>query len=138
VTEPRRQRVAAYAEIRDEKGRVLLVKSTDEIGGQWFLPGGGIGFGESPLDALHREVFEETGLAIRDAELRTIVSDVVEWRREQVHSIRLIYRAHAIGPAQVLRHEVDGSTVLAEWVHPDDLADRRLAQYAATYLRSFS
>jgi 8-oxo-dGTP diphosphatase len=126
--------VAAYAEIRDPANRVLLVKSTDEIGGKWFLPGGGIGFGESPLDALHREVFEETGLRIRNAELRTVISDVVDWRGERVHSIRLIYQAEAIGPGQDLRHEVDGSTVLAEWVDRDDLDSRPLARYAATYL----
>ncbi len=58
-----RMRPGAYA-ILPRDGRFLVTRQMDpqpEI----QLPGGGIDPGESPLPALHREVFEETGWSIR-------------------------------------------------------------------------
>ncbi len=42
----------------------LLLTHQSEPEPEFQLPGGGIDPGESPLRALHREVFEETGWAI--------------------------------------------------------------------------
>ncbi|RKT21150.1 ADP-ribose pyrophosphatase YjhB (NUDIX family) [Paraburkholderia sp. RAU2J] len=51
------------AVIHDHEGRLLLQeKSSDEA---WSLPAGGIELGESPQEAIAREVMEETGYAIR-------------------------------------------------------------------------
>jgi 8-oxo-dGTP diphosphatase len=55
-----RTRGAAAALLLDEHGRVLLVKPTYKDG--WFLPGGVIEEGESPLAACRRECEEELGL----------------------------------------------------------------------------
>jgi 8-oxo-dGTP diphosphatase len=47
------------------KGAVLLVRRAVDPGkGLWSLPGGYMDAGEMPTEALHREVAEETGLAI--------------------------------------------------------------------------
>jgi len=55
-------RAGAYA-ILPRQGQLLLTcQSSPEPDIQ--LPGGGIDRGESPLNALHREVFEETGWRI--------------------------------------------------------------------------
>ncbi|MDN8759557.1 NUDIX hydrolase, partial [Staphylococcus aureus] len=51
-----------YALIQDEAGNILLVHNTD--GGGWSLPGGKVEYGETLVEALKREVREETGLAI--------------------------------------------------------------------------
>ena len=42
-------------------GNGLLLTHQDEPEPEFQLPGGGIDPGESPISALHREVFEETG-----------------------------------------------------------------------------
>jgi 8-oxo-dGTP pyrophosphatase MutT (NUDIX family) len=50
------------AVIRDDAGRLLLQEQADGEG--WSLPGGAIEPGESPTQALRREVLEETGLIV--------------------------------------------------------------------------
>lgn len=56
------QRSSVYAVIKSEEG-VLLVRdrTSDE---KWDLPGGGIEKGEDLINALEREVKEETGLKV--------------------------------------------------------------------------
>ncbi|RED18158.1 NUDIX domain-containing protein [Pontivivens insulae] len=59
---PYRDRRGAYALIHD--GPWLLLAETESARETILLPGGGIDPGESPLQALHREVMEETGWRI--------------------------------------------------------------------------
>lgn len=51
---------SAAAIIRDAGERILLVKSA----GVWSLPAGAIDLGETPQEAVIREVFEETNLRV--------------------------------------------------------------------------
>ncbi len=60
-----RLRPGAYALLLRE-GRVLLTHQR-EPDDEFQLPGGGIDPGETPLAALHREVYEETGWRIGPA-----------------------------------------------------------------------
>ncbi len=48
--------------IRDEMNRILLQKTSEEI---WSLPAGAIELGETPVQAIIREVWEETNLIVR-------------------------------------------------------------------------
>ena len=52
-----------------KNGEVLLIKRVkpDEI--YWVFPGGGVKEGESLETALHREIFEETGLLVNIGKL---------------------------------------------------------------------
>ncbi|WP_376789565.1 NUDIX hydrolase [Thermoflexus sp.] len=59
--------VYATALIVDEAGRILLQQRADFEA--WGLPGGAMEPGESLLQALHREVAEETGLIIQAGKL---------------------------------------------------------------------
>jgi 8-oxo-dGTP pyrophosphatase MutT (NUDIX family) len=61
-----RGRDAAFAVILSRSPRVLLVQKRD---GRWGLPGGGIRRGESPREAVLRELREETGFRARRAAL---------------------------------------------------------------------
>lgn len=56
--------VFAAAVIFDADGEVLLVKSTYQRSHPWGLPGGSLDYGESPEEAVLREVCEETGLTV--------------------------------------------------------------------------
>lgn len=58
-----RTRGAAAALLTDAQDRILLVKPTYRDG--WFLPGGVIELGESPLTACVRECREELGFVPR-------------------------------------------------------------------------
>ena len=53
----------------DDEGRVLLTRRRWEpYAGMWDLPGGFLGEDEHPLDALRRELSEETGLEVEPDE----------------------------------------------------------------------
>jgi ADP-ribose pyrophosphatase YjhB (NUDIX family) len=64
---------ATRAIVRDDEGRVLLIRRKDN--GQWGFPAGALELGESVLDACRREVREETGLHVLDATPMAIYSE---------------------------------------------------------------
>jgi 8-oxo-dGTP diphosphatase len=60
--------LGAFAALIDTEGRLLLeLRSDVEL---WEMPGGGVEPGESPWDAVRREVLEEIGL---EADVRRLV-----------------------------------------------------------------
>jgi ADP-ribose pyrophosphatase YjhB (NUDIX family) len=51
--------------VHDDDGRLLVVRRAREPGsGRWSVPGGRVEPGETDLDAVRREVLEETGLHV--------------------------------------------------------------------------
>ncbi len=56
-----RLRSSVYLE---KDGKVLLLFDPVYLGGCWILPGGGVEFGETIVEAAAREVLEETGLQV--------------------------------------------------------------------------
>ncbi len=117
-----RQRIAAYGVAR-KANELLLVRASTFTGvpGTWWLPGGGLVFGESPKQCLAREFLEETGLRVRVGHVLDVVSDVSVLVREPVrlHSIRLIYDVSAeAGP---LEAETESSTDAVRWVREQEL-----------------
>lgn len=53
---------SAAAIVRDDRGKILLVKSSNS--NVWGLPAGAIDLGETPAEAIVREVFEEANLRV--------------------------------------------------------------------------
>jgi 8-oxo-dGTP diphosphatase len=114
-----RARIGAYAWCEAE-GAVLLVRIADGFPdpGMWTLPGGGVEFGEDPVDAARREVEEETGIRVRIGDLVGIRSGVLEPdvtpSGHRIHSLQIVYRAEMVDGG--LRDELGNSTDHAEWV----------------------
>ncbi len=121
---PMRQRVAVYGVARGDD-EVLLVRASSDTGtpGTWWLPGGGLEFGESPEECLVREFREETGLGVRVRDVLVIVSDVADLAREQarLHSIRLIYEVDVEQGS--VRPETDGSSDAVRWVRFGEIGE---------------
>jgi 8-oxo-dGTP diphosphatase len=73
----RESHLGVYAMIEAGGKLALIMKGRGPYTGSWDLPGGRIEFGESPMDALVREVREETGLRVSSARLVDTLSVVV-------------------------------------------------------------
>ena len=56
--------------ILSQSGKILLQKRADK--GTWGLPGGAVELGESALEALVREFYEETGVEVRVEKLLNV------------------------------------------------------------------
>jgi len=65
----RRFTVTAGAFVFDERGRILLLEHEFRPDSRWGMPGGFIGKGEQPDEALRRELREEVSLEVTDVEL---------------------------------------------------------------------
>ncbi len=110
-------RLAAYA-ICVRHDQILLARwvSQDRSDRHWTLPGGKVEHGEGPLDAVVREVAEETGY---DVEVEALLGVDSRTPRASHHNVGIYYRVRIVGG--VLRHEADGSTDRAEWVEWNDV-----------------
>ncbi len=133
-----RQRLGVYGIARDVEGRILLVRAATylTVAGRWFLPGGGVEHGETPADALRREIREETGLAVGTVALLGALSDT--WPMPDgtlLHTVRLVYRLEQWSGS--LRDEARGSSDRAAWFSPSELESVRLVRYVRDALARF-
>ncbi len=123
-------RVAAYGLIL-RNNKILLCRLSaklPKLEGQWTLPGGGIEFGESPEQAVIREVQEETGLTVRTLQLADVDSHIVEADGRTFHAIRILYHAEYLGG--VLAYEIDGTTDMCDWFTLEDAKKLKLVELA--------
>jgi 8-oxo-dGTP diphosphatase len=71
-----------------KNGKVLLGKRINSHGsGTWAFPGGHLEFNESIDDCAKREVFEETGLSIKNLQRAAFTNDIFE--EEKKHYVTL-------------------------------------------------
>ena len=131
MSDKRTTRVAAYGLLkRDEK--MLLCRLSQKVGmnpGRWTLPGGGLDFGEDPVDAVVREFKEETGLVVKVDRLvavNSLCDSMPGW--SPMHSIRIIYSVHYLSGD--LQYETDGSTDLCAWHSLDQTQEIPLVELA--------
>ena len=89
------QHLGAYGLIIKDDNIVLIKKVGGPYDGKLDLPGGTIEFGETPEDALKRELKEEVGIEIIDYELFDGNSTTFEWthkgKKEHGHHLEFFY-----------------------------------------------
>ncbi len=110
--------------IHDGHGQVLMVR-THKWGDRWGIPGGKIERGESSIDALRREIREETCLTLRDIQF-ALVQDCInspEFIRPE-HFLLLNYVARATATAVTHNDEAEEF----RWLSPSDALALNLNQ----------
>jgi 8-oxo-dGTP pyrophosphatase MutT (NUDIX family) len=124
----------AYAVVRDQSGRVLLVRRADD--GNWELPGGRVETGETAGGAAIREIREEAGITVELTGIAGIYSDpshIVVYPDGAQQQIAVVFHAHSeITPGSSLKPDC-AETVDAEWFTP--AATRQLTMHDAVRTR---
>lgn len=127
MTTPKPIRQAVRALVVDDEWSTLLVRLEFPAWGGWVLPGGGIGDGEDPEAALHRELAEELGLV--DARFsgpvwrRTVLWDSASEFGGQSEQIYLLRRARFEPAPHLPWAELSAEGVRAiRWWSLDELA----------------
>ena len=129
---PRVQRPGAYAVLASD-GRILLTRlGYTKV---WTLPGGGIDHGESPVDAVRREVLEETGLPLGEPRLLDVDSvhftgHAPDGTLEDFHAIRVLYTGTVPLDVEPRVVEVGGSSDAAAWRPIAELDERERRRFA--------
>lgn len=138
----RHRHVGAYGLAIADDHVLLIKKGRGPYTGSWDLPGGGIEFGESPEDAVRRELTEETGLSAEGVELigvehKRLIHSLPSGEEEDLQHIGIIYRID-VDRSAPLRDGPDGIDSLgAHWLPLIGLAGEPLSPFAARFLGFF-
>lgn len=123
----RTQRLGAYAVVlQDEQILLTRISPLGYPAGTWTLPGGGVDHGESPHDAVRRELYEETGLEACSVTLADVHDiHVMALGRgdqyEDYHGVHLLYVVDVVPGTSPHVVEVGGTTDIARWVPLDEV-----------------
>ena len=115
--------------IYDDKGNVLVQDKVDETWGGLTFPGGHIEKGESFVDSVIREVYEETGLTIE----KPRICGTKDWEREDGSRYLVVFyktnRFH-----DDLKSSEEGEV---KWLSLEEMKRGNLADGMADMLRVF-
>ena len=114
------------------KERILVSPGYDKVKKQSFyrLLGGGIDFGETAIDALHREFKEELDAEIINCKLLNVRENIFVFNGEPYHEICFVYEADFKDPSlydkkdlKILDSAEDGKVV---WLNINDIKDKNI------------
>ena len=114
-------------------GKALIVKRGHEPRkGEWSLPGGRVELGESLVEAVKREIREETGLEVEVGEIIETF-DRVHRRdgRVEYHFVIVDFLCRCVGGTMCAGDDAED----AVWVSSDELDAYRVNAFAAAVLR---
>ncbi len=98
--------------IENENGEILLLDHVLRPDSGWGIPGGFLGYGEQPAEAIRRELIEETGLELEMLEMVRV--------RVVKRHIEILFRAKANGVASVKSCEINA----ARWFKVDEMPEK--------------
>lgn len=101
--------------VRDDEGRILLLKHTYRGNKPWGLPGGGLRPGESLEECVEREAFEETGMRV---EVVAMLSGAAHFDRRLVD---MIYSCRLLPGESLDKFKPNAEVAEAHFFHIDDL-----------------
>lgn len=113
--------------LEDERGLLLVANKRPDGRVDWTTPGGVVDRGETPIDALRREITEETGLSVRrfDRRLWTVAVDFVDMN---MHLDVEVHRAES-WTGEIVVADPDGIVTEVEFVDRST-AERKLGSSA--------
>jgi double-stranded uracil-DNA glycosylase len=107
------------AAVRDERGRVLLLRYEDEYGEWWVTPGGGREDGETDEATLRRELAEEIGLT--GFELGPLLWELSHWDHDDPSYGGSAARVYSVEVDAFEPQEITEARE-ARWFEPAELA----------------
>ena len=106
--------------------RVLLVqRAQPPMVGKWTLPGGRVRGGETIVEAIEREVLEETGIRVAAGNLVEVVEIVTEGYHYVIHD----HLCTPIDPAEAPKADDDAAD--ARYVRPSELSQLGVSEAVA-------
>jgi 8-oxo-dGTP diphosphatase len=125
-----------YAIITHNDTLVLVKKSRGPYKGKLDLPGGRIEHAETPLEALKREVAEETGIILTEATLCDVYSMSVKYEAEDqtpilLHHIGIIYLLTEYDISVMKSHVNQDDVIEVQWYKLEELIRENLTPFAA-------
>ena len=119
--------------MRDERGRVLLVRHADLHA--WLLPGGAVEPDEAPAEAAAREALEETGLEVETGRVLGAFGGpafhTVYPNGDRIAYVPVVFEGRIVGG----RARPDGvETTEVRWFDPAEVADLALTPGARELL----
>ena len=109
------------------EGKILVNRCTSRFGDYYALPGGGQREGETLLEAVRRELLEETGFRVVPLRLSGLYERVCENRADGAsHKLYFIFLCHLAEEQGGAPTERDRFQVGMEWIDASELRRRNL------------
>ena len=105
--------------------KVLLGKRINSHGaGQWSVPGGHLEIGETFKECCAREVYEETGIKVRNSFFMSVTNDIME--DEGLHYVTIFFRGIMEEPNDIARLTEPDKFEEWRWISFDEMSSFEL------------
>ncbi len=101
--------ICAALLFNDSNEVLMIQEAKSKYAGQWYLPAGRMEPNEQIIDAVKREVLEETGLHFEPSTLLLVESSQGNW-------FRFVFTGHVVGGVLKTVSQADSESLQAQWV----------------------